>query len=174
MVRRGKRVLGRDSHPLREERRQLSDGLVVADPRRSGRRAGARLPIHPEARRSRLRQHRLRPLGSGHRLVQQHRLERRPVDAHAVLRGDRTLRMEQIVFGQVDRAARSSLVEHREEHAPLRSKSLLTRPTHHSAIVEVRAENVDLSGRTIPAERPVAQTTENRRRTGTLLSELRV
>lgn len=66
-----------------QEQHQLPDGLVVAQPGGPVRGRRARLPVHPASRRPGVAQHRHRPLGAGHRLVQQHCLERRTSHRYA-------------------------------------------------------------------------------------------
>ena len=61
---------------LSQEQHQLPDGLVVAEPGGSVREQRPRVPLHSETWRPGVAEHWHRALGAGHRLVQQHRLER--------------------------------------------------------------------------------------------------
>lgn len=116
VVRRAGRVLGRRERAVREARAFLSARLVVAQPRRIARARRARVPVHAAARRPGLGERRVRALGAGDGLVQQHRMERGPAHRAAVLARAGSLRMEQGAELQVDRADGAPHVEPGPEH----------------------------------------------------------
>jgi hypothetical protein len=77
------------------------------------------LQIHAETRRHGLGERGVCALGPGRRLVQQHRVERRPHDLSAVHDGPRAIRVEQDAAVPVDRRHGLALVESCPEHLPI-------------------------------------------------------
>lgn len=116
VVRRAGRLLGRRERAVRETRAVVPARLVVARPRGAARARGTRVPVHAAARRPGVGERRLRALGAGHGLVQQHRLERGPAHRAAVRARAGPLRMEQGAELQVDRADGAPHVEPGAQH----------------------------------------------------------
>ena len=131
------RILGSSAATLRKEQRKLLARVLVAEDDGTEGSRNPVLQIHAEARRLGLGQCRLRSLGSGCRLVQQHCLERRPHDFQAVHHGPGAIRVEQDATIPVNRRHGLAQLEPRQEHCPF----------GHPAL---RSDQVDLSQEYMP------------------------